>query len=94
LLRILLNREAPASTQRSAISQRSRVLSEHKSFTSAAKKLGADIGFEYSDIFNGTLGRGWSLTFIYINRYVRKLDDYGYRCRVGANPCIVFRRYV
>jgi minor extracellular serine protease Vpr len=34
-------------------SQRSKILAEHKTFKSAAKQIGATLGFEYSEIFNG-----------------------------------------
>lgn len=46
--------EAKASSLRSSVSlQRSKIISEHKSFISSAQKIDADIGFEYSEIFNG-----------------------------------------
>lgn len=46
-------REAKSSAQRSSISQRSRIKSEHSSFVSAAKRIGATPETEYSSIFNG-----------------------------------------
>lgn len=46
-------REVKTSGQRSSISQRSRILSEHSSFISAAKRIGATPETEYSSIFNG-----------------------------------------
>ncbi|MEK3697727.1 S8 family serine peptidase [Paenibacillus sp. FSL R10-2199] len=46
-------REVKISGQRSSISQRSRIHSEHNSFTAAAKRIGATPGTEYSNIFNG-----------------------------------------
>ncbi|HEY4429869.1 MAG TPA: S8 family serine peptidase, partial [Paenibacillus sp.] len=46
--------EAKTSSLRSSVSlQRSKIISEHKSFISSAQKIDADIGFEYSEIFNG-----------------------------------------
>lgn len=46
--------EAETYKLRSSVSsQRSKILSEHKSFKTSAKLIGADLGFEYSKIFNG-----------------------------------------
>ncbi|WP_339319358.1 S8 family serine peptidase [Paenibacillus sp. FSL R10-2734] len=46
--------EAKTRSLPSSVSlQRSKIISEHKSFIASARKVGADIGFEYSDIFNG-----------------------------------------
>ncbi|WP_449600469.1 S8 family serine peptidase [Paenibacillus sp. Marseille-Q9583] len=46
--------EAKTSSLRSSVSlQRSKIISEHKSFISSAQKIDADIGLEYSEIFNG-----------------------------------------
>lgn len=46
--------EAKAYSARSSVSlQRSKIISEHKSFIASAKQIGVNIGFEYSEIFNG-----------------------------------------
>ncbi|OME53483.1 S8 family serine peptidase [Paenibacillus odorifer] len=50
---VYVNETKTYSLRSSVSSQRSKIISEHKSFISSTQKIDADIGFEYSEIFNG-----------------------------------------